>query len=156
MDKQGIRLALIGSAVRTMTEQQDAKTITGQCLCGRIRYRTTAAPNWVAYCHCRSCRRATGSVVAAYAGYPRSALVFEGDQPAIFESSPEVRRSFCSHCGTPLTYASTRWPEEVHLLLGSADSVDELKPSGHVYTSHRIAWFDTADDLPRFPTFPPD
>jgi hypothetical protein len=33
--------------------------LTGGCLCGALRYETTAKPFKVIYCHCNSCRKAT-------------------------------------------------------------------------------------------------
>ena len=33
--------------------------LTGGCLCGALRYETTAKPFKVTYCHCNSCRKAT-------------------------------------------------------------------------------------------------
>ena len=128
--------------------------LTGHCLCGKVRYRTTAAPIWVAYCHCPTCRRATGSVIAPYAGYRPENLVFEGEEPARFASSPDVIRQFCRNCGTPLTYQSPRWPGEIHLLLGSAEHLEGLKPEGHGYYEYRVPWFEVADDLPRTPPSP--
>ena len=74
--------------------------VTGRCLCGKVRYRTTAAPLWVAYCHCPSCRRATGSVIAPYAGYRPQDLVFEGEPPVRFASSPDVIRTSRSPSAT--------------------------------------------------------
>ena len=123
--------------------------LTGHCLCGKVRYRATAAPLWVAYCHCDSCRRATGSVVAAYAGYRPQDLLFEGEVPARVASSPNVTRQFCGTCGTPLSYESPRWPGEIHLLLGSAEHLEGLKPQAHAYYEYRVPWFEVADDLPR-------
>ena len=42
--------------------------ITGRCLCGATRYRITAPLLWCAFCHCDSCRRATGAPMASYLG----------------------------------------------------------------------------------------
>jgi len=123
--------------------------LTGHCLCGRVRYLAKAAPLWVGYCHCPSCRRATGSVVAAYAGFRPEDLVFEGEAPARFASSPDVIRQFCGTCGTPLSFESPRWPGEIHLLVGSADHFEELKPTGHAFCEYQIPWFEVADNLPR-------
>ena len=40
-------------------------TITGGCLCGKIRYRADAEPAFVGLCHCRDCQKFTGSAFAA-------------------------------------------------------------------------------------------
>ncbi len=130
--------------------------ITGQCLCGAIRYSAKMPPLWAAYCHCQSCRHATGAPVAAYAGFAYHDLEFVAGEPALHRSSAGVLRRFCPRCGTPLTYESDRWPGEIHLLLGSLDDPSAIKPQAHVYTRHRIEWFEIADSLPRFATTPSD
>ena len=33
----------------------------GRCLCGAVEFEFEGKPNWVAYCHCESCRRNTSS-----------------------------------------------------------------------------------------------
>src|SRR5581483_8622448 len=61
---------------------------TGHCLCGRTHYRAKGDPAWSCYCHCESCRRATGAPVTAYAGFPITNFTFEGEAPGRYESSP--------------------------------------------------------------------
>ena len=113
---------------------------TGHCLCGRTRYRAKGDPAWSCYCHCESCRRATGAPVTAYAGFALADFTFEGDAPGRYESSPGVTRSFCRTCGTPLTYQTAEWPDEIHLLVGSADQPQSLAPQRHVFDGERISW----------------
>mgnify|MGYP001828849422 CR=1 FL=1 len=67
----------------------------GGCLCGAIRFQAIGAPLWTAYCHCQSCRRATGSPVAAFAGFPADRFVVTRGAPRRRQSSPGVVRSFC-------------------------------------------------------------
>jgi hypothetical protein len=122
----------------------------GGCLCGAIRFRMTADPLWVAYCHCESCRRHTGSVVATFAGFAESTVSFSEGTPAVFESSPQVWRSFCGRCGSPISYRSTRFPGEVHFYIGVMDRPEQYLPQAHVHHGERVAWFDTKDDLQRF------
>jgi hypothetical protein len=136
-----------------MTNQADDHTghcHTGHCLCGRIRYRAKGDPIWTGYCHCESCRRATGVPVAAFAGFPVENFAFEGEPPARYESSPGVTRTFCPRCGTPLTYEAADLPEEIHLLLGSADRSDAmvLAPKKHFFHHERVSWVDIGPDLP--------
>jgi len=123
---------------------------TGHCLCGRVSYRATGEPNWRCYCHCESCRRAAGVPVTAFASFPIAHFRFEGE-PSRYTSSPGVTRSFCGHCGTPLTYEAKDMPGEIHLMVGSSDdpAAAHLAPQYHVFDNERISWVDIGADLPR-------
>ena len=44
----------------------------GHCLCGAIEYQFDEQPNWVAHCHCESCRRATSSPMTTWVSVPRT------------------------------------------------------------------------------------
>lgn len=114
--------------------------ITGGCLCGAVRYRACGAPKWVAYCHCASCRRATGAPVTAYAGFARERFSYVAGAPRRFRSSPGAARSFCGDCGTPLTYEGERWPGEIHVHLGTLDRPAELVPQKHAFADERLPW----------------
>ena len=74
---------------------------SGGCLCGAVRFEFAGAPLWAGYCHCESCRRATGAPVAAFIGVQQSAVSFSGEPPSVFPSSPGVERWFCGACGSP-------------------------------------------------------
>lgn len=123
---------------------------TGHCLCGCIQYRATGAPNWRCICHCESCRRATGVPSTVFASFPRAQFHFEGE-PRRYQSSPGVTRTFCGHCGTPLTYEAEDLPGEIHLLTGSADqpAAAHLIPQYHVFDNERVSWVDLGAALPR-------
>ena len=101
---------------------------SGGCLCGAVRFVANGKPLWSAHCYCESCRRATSAALATYAGYPRDQVVFTKQQPATYQSSPGVTRSFCATCGTPMSYESKRWPGEIHLFLCSFDDPVSITP----------------------------
>jgi hypothetical protein len=88
--------------------------------------------------------------VTAFASFPRGNFAFEGE-PARYSSSAGVTRTFCSHCGTPLTYEAEDLPDEIHLLTGSADHPDaaHLTPQWHTFDNERISWVDLGGALPR-------
>ena len=125
------------------------ETRVGGCLCGTVRFEARGAPLWVAHCHCNSCRRTTASAFTTYAGYRPSDVVFTSGQPKRHRSSPGVTRGFCADCGTPLSYESERWPDEIHLFVCSFDDPDSLAPEAHVFTSESVTWLRLADHLPR-------
>lgn len=112
----------------------------GRCLCGDVRFTAEGQPKWTAYCHCQSCRRQTGAPVSVYAGFEAAQVRFTGKALAYFESSPGVRRGFCGHCGSTLTYEGDRWPGEIHLHVGAFDDAETLAPAGHAFESERLSW----------------
>ncbi|HEY7750559.1 MAG TPA: GFA family protein [Aestuariivirgaceae bacterium] len=122
---------------------------SGHCLCGAVGFETSSEPLWVAYCHCASCRRHTGSAVAAFAGFDEQSVRFTRNVPAVYESSPDVWRSFCSICGSPISYRSRRFPNEVHFYVGVMDHPERYRPTAHVYFGEHLPWFDTRDELAR-------
>jgi hypothetical protein len=80
----------------------------GGYLCSGVRYDAEGDPLWVAHCHCTSCRKASGAPIITWAGYKPNAIDWTEVDPKQSSSSEGVLRRFCSDCGTPLTYESTR------------------------------------------------
>jgi hypothetical protein len=68
----------------------------------------------------------------------------------VFESSPGVRRRFCAHCGSPLTYDAERWPGEIHVHVSALERPADFPPRLHAYVLERIPWLEVHDDLPRY------
>ena len=134
----------------------EANQRRGGCQCGAVRYTLVGEPAWVAHCHCRDCRRATGALVATYAGYREDTVKFEQGEPSNYESSPGARRGFCSRCGSSICYASHRWPGELHMLVAGFDDPSQLRPQVHVYVKDRLPWHHIGDGLPQFLTVPSD
>jgi hypothetical protein len=121
----------------------------GGCLCGAVRYVARGKPLWVAHCHCASCRRATASAFATFAGYRKNRLALTAGKIAHYASSPGVSRGFCRRCGSPLTYEGARWPSQIHIHLGSLDDPGALRPTLHVNTAEQLPWVHLADGLRR-------
>ena len=124
-------------------------TRSGGCLCSGVLYDATGNPLWVAHCHFTSCRKTSGAAMVTWAGYKPIAVEWTKAAPKDFSSSEGVLHRFCPNCGTPLTYESTRWPDELHILVATLDDRESLTPKGHVYWSEHLAWLDIGDDLPK-------
>lgn len=129
------------------------KEKTGHCLCGATTYAfDTGATLWQAICHCADCRRATGAPFVGWIGIRDGHWRWTGQAPGKFASSPGVERCFCTTCGTPLTFASARWPNETHFLAATFDDPADYRPTAHVYTDDALHWALGADDgLRRLP-----
>jgi hypothetical protein len=72
-------------------------------------------------------------------------------EPAVYRSSTAAERLFCPTCGTQLAFRALAAPDELDLTVASLDDPAAVPPSHHIWTSSKIGWFDTADDLPRYP-----
>lgn len=126
---------------------------SGRCLCGAVELRFRGAPISVTYCHCESCRRATGSPVAVIVGYETGQVSYPKERPRSFASSPGIDRPFCPHCGSRIGYSDARLPGKVYFHLGLFDWPERFPPTCHALAAERIPWLHIDDDLPQYPGF---
>ena len=55
-----------------------------------------------------------------------------------------VTRTFCGHCGTPLTYWKSSYGRTIDVTTCSLDDPERFPPVGHVWTSHKLRWVKPA------------
>lgn len=124
-------------------------TLSGRCACGAVSF-AAARPQEIKafYCHCNDCKKATGAPVSAYVSIGVGDIVYKGE-PKTFATSKGVKRAWCETCGTPVSYQSDRWPDEIHFHIAIFDHPEDLAPRGHFYTKYELPWLKIDDDLPR-------
>jgi hypothetical protein len=127
------------------------KVFEGGCLCGAIRYRSTAVPVRGVICHCSMCRKHSGAPILAFVHFPIEAFAWIKGEPTRYRSSQYAERGFCARCGSTLSMHEEVLGDRVQVTLGSLDEPHRAKIDDHVWTEDRIAWFDVKDDLPRYP-----
>jgi hypothetical protein len=109
-----------------------ARTRTGGCRCGAVRYEVSGEPLSVGLCHCTDCRKETGSAFLAYADWPPESFAVTGTY-ATYEG-----RSFCPTCGTRLFHVSDKHAE---ICIGSLDNAPtDLTPSREGWIKRREEW----------------
>src|ERR1700728_4899015 len=54
-------------------------SISGGCLCGKVRYSADVDPVFTGICHCRNCQKESGSAFTTVVAVPQPALSVEGD-----------------------------------------------------------------------------
>ncbi|CAN5167957.1 GFA family protein [soil metagenome] len=130
----------------------------GGCLCGRIRYRITAAPLATMVCHCDHCRKQSGSAFSVNLVVADDAFEVVG-QESVFEDVGEsglpVHRHFCSGCGSPIRSLLDAMPGVSAVKAGTLDDGSSLQPQLQIYGSRRQAWLDDVADIPVVPGAPP-
>ena len=128
--------------------------ITGGCLCGEVRYRAKREALWVVHCHCRWCKKHSGSAFVTIVMFRVSNVVWVAAKPTVYESSPGVERGFCPTCGSTLTFARPD-RDEMSVFAGSLDNPNDISPSKHVFAEQRCEWLHLDDGLPSHDRFPP-
>ena len=124
---------------------------TGGCLCGAVRYRSSADPVRVVNCHCGTCRRTSGAAFMTFVHFPADAFAWTAP-PTWYRSSAAAARGFCVTCGSTLSMREAVLPDRVQVSLGSLDRPDLVRPDDHVWTSSQLPWLEVVDQLPRFAT----
>ncbi len=123
--------------------------LTGRCLCGAVRYRAGPLLYPATWCHCESCRRASGTSPVGWFTVALASVEFQGDALRSHRSSPGVERRFCSVCGTPLTYWSERRSTEIDFTLGSLEEPDRVVPVDHIWMADAPEWDRPMDGRPQ-------
>ena len=129
---------------------------SGGCLCGALRYEIEGEAATPCFCHCASCRRASGAPMVAWGTFAREALRITRGRLQEYRSSTQVWRGCCAHCGTPLTYRHEARATEIDVTLATLDDPAAIAPRMHVWVNERLPWVAIADDLPQFGQVPED
>ncbi len=124
----------------------------GSCLCGSIQYSIDGELSEFGYCHCTSCRKASGSTYGANAGMFRENLhlVDPADALKEYESSPGKLRAFCGNCGSPLFAYLSATPDLIRIRLGTLDTPFNKTARAHTFVSDKASWEIIEGTLPQF------
>lgn len=122
----------------------------GGCLCGRVRFRVSGPGKNRCFCHCRSCRLASGAPFVAWATFPTDGFQLTAGELAICRSSPEVVRTFCGGCGSTIGYRHESRAADLDVAIATLDDATPLAPECHIWVSHKLPWMTLGDGLPQY------
>lgn len=132
-------------------------TYKGSCICGSISYEITGELRAFPHCHCRRCRKATGTGHASNVILkPHTARFIKGEELVHTYKVPDAERfrtAFCANCGSPMP----KWLPDMSLAVipaGSLDSHPALNPSGRIFYDSKADWSCDTSDLPLWPEYP--
>ena len=132
-------------------------TITGGCLCGKIRYRSDAEPAFVGLCHCHDCQKFTGSAFAAVIGLPKTALMLTGTLKGftkLGESGKPITRLFCPECGASVMDEADAAPGIVMIAAGTLDDSSWVRPTTAIYCASAQPWVQLSGEMKSFERAP--
>jgi hypothetical protein len=119
----------------------------GGCLCGKVRYSSTADPVMTAVCHCRNCQKQAGTAFSVIVAVPRTVLNVSGPLKDFLDkgdSGLPVHRNFCSECGSPITTLVDAMPDLAFVKAGTLDDTSKLNPTMEIFCSSAQGWTQQA------------
>jgi hypothetical protein len=114
--------------------------LKGGCFCSFVRYVADATPFHEANCHCSVCRRTSGAPYVTWFSVPLRAFRWTSGEPSSFASSNHGTRTFCPRCGTPLTFSSRHFSEEIDITVASLDEPSEVPPKADIHVGTKLPW----------------
>lgn len=121
----------------------------GSCLCGGVRFEVSGELPGPDACHCTKCRKHSGHY---YAGtdVPKTALsILEGEELLTwYKSSEEVRRGFCSVCGSSLFFEPF-FRDWVAVSMGAFDTPTNTELALHIFVADKGDYYRICDGLPQ-------
>ena len=127
----------------------------GSCLCGGVRFEIARAVGSFELCHCRRCRKVSGSAYVAGLGVlARDYTLLAGAdlirayEAPLVSSPPPYRTAFCTRCGSPVPWPrpDERWFE---IPAGLLDDDLGARPDRHIFVEWLPDWDRISDDLPQ-------
>ncbi len=132
--------------------------ISGGCLCGAVRYSTTAEPAMIAVCHCADCQKQSGGAFSVNVLVPNDQIAIGGKTLTRYEvngtSGKNVTRNFCNRCGSPLTTVLEGFGGLAAIKAGTLDDSSWVKPGIQIWCDSVQPWGEWADDLQKAPQNP--
>jgi hypothetical protein len=117
---------------------------TGGCLCGKIRYEITEAPQLIYTCHCVDCQRLTSSAFSMAIVVNHAAFRLIGIEPRLIQATADSGRVktrwVCPECGCWICGASSSDDGLRRVRSGTLDDTSWLRPTVHFWTRSKQPW----------------
>ena len=134
-----------------------AEVLTGSCLCGGVTYEVWSPFLRFAHCHCRRCRKATGTGHATnlYCSPERFRWVTGEELLSRYDlpSASSFATVTCSTCGCLLPRL-TRSGREVVVPAGSLDVEPSVAPNARIFCNSKVSWSCDHEDIRQYAELP--
>ena len=127
--------------------------VSGQCLCGAVRYRGETEPQFQGKCYCTDCRKTSAAGHAAMMGFAAGAIRITGDVTEFHsraDSGADVTRAFCPTCGTGIHSRNSKMPGLIFLRASTLDDPNLFTPQMFVWAARAPAWDPVNPGVPAF------
>ena len=125
-------------------------SVTGSCLCGRVKIEVQRFDRGVVACHCAQCRKQSGHHFAATRAQLEDLSISGEGDIKWYKASEHAERGFCQNCGSVLFWKQKE-VSHISILAGCLDSPTGLKLTRHIFTDDKGDYYKIADGADEFP-----
>lgn len=125
-------------------EQTEARTWSGGCQCGAVRFKVEGPLGEPSVCYCRMCQKATGGAFGLYVRVDYDKITWTRGAPNYFVSSNMAKRGFCGTCGTPLTWEFEHW---LDVTIAAFDEAAKIEPVVQMALDAQYPWLWRLDAI---------
>ena len=129
--------------------------IKGGCQCGEISYELLGSPITLYRCHCKDCRKQSGTAFAMIIDVPREALKLSGRPLKSYtnkgDSGGKVIRWFCDQCGSSVLGEVETHPDLIFINAGTLDNPNTFEPEEEIWTQSKLAFATISGDIRGYP-----
>jgi hypothetical protein len=129
---------------------------SGSCLCGTVRFEVEGNFESFYLCHCRHCRKDTGSAHAANLFSSTATLTWlsgEGQVTVFDLPNTRHRHCFCSICGSALPDLQMSGTL-LKVPAGTLDTDVLIRPDAHIFCASKANWDDALEKIPKAARLP--
>jgi hypothetical protein len=128
----------------------------GSCLCKGIKFKIIGDFDSFYLCHCRYCRKDTGSAHAAnlFSGTAQLQWIKKEAEIRVYRPHKSNHvKAFCTNCGSALPNLQMDG-KLVVVPAGCLDTKLEKRPNAHIFMSNKAIWDESLDEIKKFRRFP--
>ena len=124
----------------------DKDNLKGCCACGNVNYTITDKPLFTQACHCKDCKKSTGSSFVIHTMVFEDDLIVDGEVSSTelpTGSGKGYRAYFCVNCGVYLYCKYNVSPGRVAIRTATLNN--PIVPEAHIYFKDKDPWIDIAN-----------
>lgn len=132
--------------------------LTGECLCGEVKYAVNGDLGSIIHCHCSECRKWHGAAFRTRTVVRKQDFYWvQGeDSVSYYDGLPNVIKTFCRQCGSNLVSLYKHNQAMIGLPLGGVEGDLAVGPEYHIFTDNKASWHSITDNLPQYAALPPE
>lgn len=130
--------------------------LTGECLCGTVKFSVADRFKAFYQCHCKQCQQLTGSAFASNLFAAPDDIEWLGGQDSITtyeHPSRDFSKSFCKACGSAVPFLN-KTKTSLIVPAGSLNEFPDIQPQANIFTSEKACWLKQGLQAENFSGFP--